>query len=441
MFEAKDNPASPLREYEVPREARPSYYLSVFGDLEHAAQRAKNMYLIQRVRLDPVLDKLDEIARDDKLARNPYTIPDDSGRFVYMHQHPEFEDDRRFAQEDIRRAARMLNFFNAYDTVQYLNTVANGLDHLDRDGIGQVMRASIRQKGDMSFLLAPVETERRKIWWEGYLGFVDSPRTSEIQQEMNRFRQVAQERSNAGFNKETLMRFEYAAVMAGRLGRRLVSAKNSSVSGDNHVRIAIFSGPFWEKYNDTNIDVASQYVAEHILPTYDGSLRFLCGHEFSHNEDDPSKLGELTQPMRESAANFSAIDLAAKDVELNHLPEDSLVECIMGAVGYSLSDCDDFLRTGRSLPDVVTLGRRTVYDLGSTTLLYKFVSEGGLVIQNGVITSVDPKEVVRVARDLYEEESDLMQSGNYGKALKHFENNLPRGPFSLERFNSSYAVA
>lgn len=433
MHEAvSDNPELPLREYGVPRAAIPSHFQAVREPLERAARRAVNMYVTQRAKLEPVLDQLDYLAREDRLAKNPYTVPDDTGRFIFMHQHPEFEEDRQRSQEDIRQAARTLSILDHDESAAFLNLVADNLDRLDKERVEQTIRAFVRQRSEMSFVLTLMETERGKRWWEGYLGFMDKTRTEQMQTEADRYRQAWIERNGREIVQETNMRFEYAAVLAGRVGTRPVSAKNSSAEGDNYSRIATFAGPFWVRYHDINLGVSQRYMDKNLQPTYDGTLRFLHAHEYSHNDDYPGRLGILTQPTREAAANFSAIDLVAREVEKGRLSEDDLIECIRGSVGYSLADCNYLLLTERSLPDILTLAKHTVYDLASTVLLSRFLLESGLEVRDRKIASVDPGIVVEIARELYVEESRLLQTGSYMRALKHFEENLPSGPFTLD---------
>lgn len=430
-----DNPELPLKEFYVPPRAIPEHINPVYEYLESAAKRAVHLFTTQKALLDPLLGDLDLHAKDDRRARDMYTVPDSQGRWVYMHQHPAFEEDLAYAQEDLRRAVRILVTTRPEDA-RYLGLVRRSLSRLDKEGQQEILAVFTRQRSPMSFMLGLIEGQSRKKWWEGYLGFADEGRTDEMQEEADRYMRLGEERGGKRFTefaKETMMRFEYAGVMAGRLGSRRVSAKNLRADGDDHVRMTIYSGPFSIRHRELQ-DNARKYMTTEMLSSYDGLVRFLSAHEFSHIEDDPGegKAGELTQPVRESAANFSAIDLIARDAKSGSISEEDLLEGVKGAIEFSLGDCSYLLETGGPLPDGLTLARHSVYDVGSSILLFRWLSSGGLQVEDGKITAIDLHRIVQETKDLYEQQSVLNADGSYTQVLRHFSNQLPIGrPFTL----------
>jgi len=430
-----DNPELPAKAFGVPTEAIPDHIRSVYGLLEKAAKSAAGLYTTQKELLNPLLDDLNSYIKEDRRAKDLYTVPDSQGRWVYMHQHPAFEDALDNAREDLRQAAKILETTRPGDA-SYLYLVRRSLDKLDKEGQQEVLRSFTRQRSEMSFMLGLIEGEKRKRWWEGYLGFADEGRTSQMQEEADRYMRLGAKRSGDRFTefaKEVMMRFEYAGLMAGRLGSRRVSAKNLRADGDDHVRISIYSGPFYSRYKEL-LEIAGHYTAANLLPDYDGVVRFLSAHEFSHIEDDPGegKAGELTQPIRESSANFSAIDFMANDFEEGNISEQELSDGIRGALAYSLADCDYLLKSGEPLPDLMKLTRHTVYDPGSSLLLYRWLSSSGLVVENGKIVAINLDRVINESRELYVEEGSLNFNGNLNNVYKHFNSQLPIDrPFNL----------
>lgn len=447
MLEYSNRAPFPYDDYPFDDENIPSHQRGVFHQLKEAAILGGELYYEQKKALLPYLNVLDEVADSDPLAKNPFTVPNERGRFVHFDEHEKIAPLLRQVRSKIFNIAASAERVDMQQLSTYLYILASNLPMIGYgEGVNEVgyhmaMKAYGRLRNStLNFHFLPVETEDGKQMWQGYLGVQDKDSTREVATDIRSIREAGVRRYGGWFSLYTEMRVDNVVVMAGFLAdprERGVNFSAMNIPNETELvtevgtKIIVCDASFNRIFNEMVLERSRLYLAT--LPDTQGTVRYVGAHEITHDERYDNYLGRLLHnPTRESYANNGGIDLAA-DVWSpdNDQTRDSFETIYRGYLGYVFRDCFDVLRMPE-VPNLEQLAQKSRYIPGELAGLHQAIEEKALKVKNGIITEIDLIKARGLARRLALQERAILRNGTEEDARNYFESILPREPI----FNS-----
>lgn len=415
--------------------------------LERAAALGGELYLEQRNNLKPYQHQLDELAKQDPLAQDPHTIPDRDGKFIPLWEHPTQVPVLKEVRQLQLRAARAAGQAGLASLGKYLALSSMDLTQGDYDGIKS---RYIRLVGSpINYHLLPIESEvgfGNKQFWQGFLGLTDLADSQNLQIEVRELREAgAATLGGSWYTPLTNVTIDRVAVMSGWIsllaqGQRRqekglpaeggLSAQNfpnevklTRAAGS---RIIIYAESFMEVCQAID-DIGRDYLDPTLVPTSVDDARFLVSHELAHDERYDNHLGWLHSAIREAYANYRAIVAAA---ETWGEQSELFKSIVKGALGYALRDSHPYLKMG-VMPNLATLVGKSSHVPGSLGLLHSGIQQEALILESGLIVTIDWEKSAALFWELAHKGRELLQTGTDKNAAKHLEDILPKGPLSF----------
>lgn len=429
----------PLDIYTINTDDLPPQQREIFRLLQPAAQLGGDLYVRQRRLLQESNGKESDNLASIPLVTDPLAVPEESGRFVYLWDHPDLLPYLQQAQAQILEAAGAANRAGDGALGSYLYTLGTGITQPRYDEIYESYLSVVSR---INFHLLPIETEfGDKRMWQGFLGIEDKEETRELRRDVQVLRDVGMRRNGGTwFTPRTDIRVDNVAVMSGFLSSRgfTISAENipnePHLAGKYGTRLMVFSFAFAQALGA--IEESSRPFMS-ILPKRRGTLRFLTGHELVHDERYDNHLDWLQEAVRESYANQRAIDYWTDESVLG-LEPNLLKGMIRGGLGYAFRDCSDILSQGTT-PDLETMVNTSRYIPGNLSWLHVGIQEGAFRVQGDVIVDIDLARAIDVSARLANAQQEILQKGTVRDARDHFEGILPKRPL-LRQMDSDHLL-
>lgn len=418
---------------------------AVFKRLFNAAGYAGELYAKQRALLKPIENDLGNIAKKDDLAKDPITVPNSHGKFVYPWQHESFLPVLREAQTDIFIAANIVAGVGDRPLGEYLFATGDALTSGNREKVYELY-APLTSR--INFHFDAIEPIKGKRMWQSFLGIADRDETRTIRQEVAALKTVASQRYATswptpvtnisvdhaarlgGYNTliaKNQLRTE-AGLPAARWGMSAQNIPNEvDLTTKYGTRVIFYDVALRGVVTEEIVKLAAPFTRPSLMPSIRGARRFLAAHELIHDLRYPKNFGQFHHVVREDFANQGGIT-ACGDLWNPEQHPRQFESVIRAACGYAIRDNYSVLTDPQAWLDLDNLAQLDYYIPGNLAWMNLAIQEGAFVLQDGMIAEFNLPKCLQVSTRLAAQLNRLLEIGTSKDIRDHFEAVLPKAP-------------